>query len=86
MGMSPQAHGTPDLRPDRALAGGQEFSNSQLRSDPFEGQPDLPAILVQRGNGDGRQRGVVGLEEQRIAGLGILEMDAAQVRGIVSAA
>src|SRR3990172_10762811 len=47
---------------------------------PFEKQFDLPPASVKLGDGDGRQREVVGEEHQALAGLGILELDAAQGR------
>ena len=54
--------------------------------DPLEEQFDLPARLVQRADGCGRQREVVGEVHQCLAGLGILEADAAQMVRIVPAA
>lgn len=41
--------------------------------DPFKGRFHLPAIFVQRGSGEGWQRGVVGHEDRCLAGLGIFE-------------
>src|ERR1700687_4062449 len=49
----------------------------------IEEQFDLPAALVQGGDGQGRQAGVVGQEHQRLAGLGILEANAPQMLRVV---
>jgi len=51
--------------------------------DPFEEQLHLPPVLVLRSDSQGRQRRVVGPEDQRLARLGILETDTPQVLGIV---
>ena len=69
-------HGAPDLRLHRVLAGAQEFLDSQVLLDPLEEQLHLPAILVQRSDGQRRQRRVVGQEDQVLAGLGVLETHA----------
>jgi len=44
----------------------------------------LPAALVQRGDGERRQRRVVGQEDKRLARLGVLEANAPQMLGISS--
>jgi hypothetical protein len=51
--------------------------------DPFEEQLDMPMVLVERADRGGRQGHLIGEEDQRLAGLGILEANAAQLRGIV---
>jgi len=43
--------------------------------DPREEHFHLPARLVERADGDGRQGEVVGQEHQCFAGIGILEWD-----------
>ena len=48
-------HGAPDLRLHRVLAGAQKALDAQMLLDPFEEQLDLPAALVQRGDGQRRQ-------------------------------
>ena len=47
--------------------------------DPFEKQFDLPATLVQRGDGQRGQRHIVGQEHQRLAGFRVFETDAPQL-------
>ena len=47
--------------------------------DPFEEQLDLPAAFVERGDGQGKQCGVVGQKHQRLARLGVVEANAAQM-------
>jgi hypothetical protein len=44
---------------------------------------DLPAALVQSGDRQCRQHGVVGQEDQRLARFGVLEADAPQMLGIL---
>ncbi len=44
-------HGAPDLRLDGVLAVAQELLDSQVLFDPFEEQFDLPAVLVERCDG-----------------------------------
>src|SRR3990170_4081763 len=48
--------------------------------DPFEKQLDLPPASIQLGDGDRRQREVVGQEYQALAGYRVFEADATQWR------
>ena len=60
--------------------------NDIRRSAPcriLEEQLDLPAALVERGDGQGGQCGVVGQKRQRLAGLGVVEANAAQMIRVV---
>ena len=70
--------GVPDLRLYRVLARAQKSFDAQVLLDPLEEQLDLPAILVQSGNGQGWQTSVVGQEHQRLARLEVFEVDATQ--------
>ena len=54
----------------------------RLLLDPLEEKLHLPAAFAERADGGGRKGEVVGDEHQRLAGVGILEADAAQVFGI----
>jgi len=45
---------------------------------PFEEQLDLPPASIELGAGDCRQGEVVAQEHQSLAGLGVVELDAAQ--------
>ncbi len=74
---------TPDLRLHRVLAVVDETLDAQMLLDPLEEQLDLPAALVQRGNRQCRQSGIVGQEHQRLARLWVFEADASQLLGIV---
>ena len=78
-------HGAPDLRLHRVLAGAQKALDAQMLLDPFEEQLHLPATLVQRGNGQRRQRRIIGQEHQRLAGFRVFEADAPHMLGIVFA-
>ena len=69
-------HRAPDLRLHRVLAGAQEFLDAQMLLDPLEEQLHLPTALVQRGNGQWRQAGIVGQKHQRLAGFRVVEADA----------
>ena len=51
--------------------------------DPLEEEFHLPAAFVERADGGGRKREVVGDEDQRLAGLGVLEADAPQKFGVI---
>ena len=75
--------GAPDLRLHRILAVADESLDAQVLLDPLEKQLDLPAALVQRGNRQCGQGGVVGQEHQRLAGFRIFETDAPQLFGVV---
>lgn len=77
-------HSAPDLRLDRVLAVAQEFLDSEVLLDPLEEHFDLPAILVKRGNRQGRERKVVGQKDQRFACQGVFEPDPSQLLWIVS--
>ena len=77
-------NGAPDLRLHRVLAGAQEVLDTQMLLDPFEEQLDLPAALVERADGRGWQRHVVGQEDQGLARLGVLEANAPQRVRILS--
>src|SRR3989344_1479335 len=79
-------HGDPDLRLHRILGSAVEILDTQMLLDPFEKQFHLPARLVERADGGGREREVVGEEHQCLAGIGILEADASRMFGIVLAA
>ena len=48
--------------------------------DPFEEQLDLPSTAIEIGDGDRREREIVGQEHEPFAGVGIFEFDAAQRR------
>ena len=63
--------GAPDLRLHGVLAVADETLDAQVLLDPLEEQLDLPAALVQRGNGQRRQRCVVGQKHQRFARIGV---------------
>ena len=51
--------------------------------DPLEEQFHLPSALVECADARGRQGHLIREEDERLAGLGILETDAAQVVGVV---
>ena len=76
-------HGAPDLRLHRVLARSQKALDAQVLLDPFEEQLYLPAALVQRGNGQRRQRCVVGQKHQRFARIGVFESDAPKMLWVV---
>ena len=54
--------------------------------DPLEEQLDLPARLVESGNGLRRMAELVGEEDEGLAGLAVLEADASEMSGIEMAA
>ena len=65
---------------DRVLRGTEEDFDTKMLLDPFEKQFDLPPAAIEIGDGDGRQREIVGQEHQPFAGRGVFELDAAQWR------
>ena len=75
--------GAPDLRLHRVLAVADETLDAQVLFDPLEKQFDLPAALVQRGNRQCGQGGVVGQEHQCLAGFRVFETDAPQLLGVI---
>ena len=52
----------PNLRSDGVFAGPEETLDLEILRDPLEEQLDLPAALVNRGNGQGRKIEIVGNE------------------------
>ena len=50
--------------------------------DPLEEQLDLPAAAIQLGDGQGRQREVVGEEARGLAAFAVVELDAPKLVGI----
>ncbi len=70
-------HGAPDLRLDRVIAVSKKLLDAQVLLNPFEEQLDLPAAFVQSSHGQGRQRSVVGEEDQSLLGCWVLEPDTA---------
>lgn len=75
--------GDPDLRLDRVLRSAEETFDPKMLLDPFEEQLHLPARLVQRADGGCRQGELIGQKHQCLAGLRVLEADAAQMCGII---
>ena len=74
--------GAPNLRFHRILAVADETLDTQMLLDPLEEQLDLPAALVQRGNRQRGQGGIVGQEYQCLAGFRVFETDAPQQLGV----
>ena len=74
---------TPDLRLHRVLRRAVELLDPKMLLDPLEEEFHLPAAFVERADGGGRKREVVGDEDQRLAGLGALEADAPQKFGVI---
>ena len=77
-------HGAPDLRLHRVLARAHKTLDAQVLLDPFEEQLHLPAALVQRGNGQRRQRRIVGQKHQRFSRYGVFVSDAPQMFRVVA--
>ena len=71
--------GVPNLRLDGILAVAQERLVSQVLLDPFEEQLYLPAVLVERCDGQPGRDKVVGQEYERLATLDIFESNRLQV-------
>jgi len=76
--------GAPYLGLHGVFGGGKKPFDPEVLFDPLEEQFDLPAALVEGGDRQGRQSGVVGEEEQCLARVGILEANAAQLLGVFS--
>ena len=76
-------HRTPYLRFDRVFAGADKFLDAQMLFDPFEKQFHLPTALVESGNGQRRQGGVVGQKHKILSRIRSLEADTPQQFGIV---
>lgn len=73
--------GDPDLGLHRIFRGPVELLDAKMLLHPFEEKLHLPPIFVQSGNGQGRNREEVGEEHQRLARLGVVVADTAQVVG-----
>jgi len=76
-------HGAPDLRLHGVLARSQKSFDTQVLFDPLEEQFHLPATLVQSGDGQRRQRRIVGQEHESLARFWILVSNAPQMFGII---
>ena len=70
--------GNPYLRHDCIAAGSEKSFNLQVLLDPLEKQLDLPASLVDIGNGFGSQLEIVGQKKILLTCVGILVTDSAQ--------
>ena len=75
-------HSAPDLRFDGALAGAEEFPDTQVPLYPFEKQFDLPTALVKRSNVQRRQEHVVGEEHQSLARVEVFEANVLVLIGV----
>ena len=69
----------PDLRLDGVLAGPEERFDAQVLLDPLEEQLDVPAALVERGDGGGREPEMVGQKDEDLAGFQVAEADSSQL-------
>ena len=78
-------NGDPDLALDGVLGGAEEPLDAKMLLDPLEEQLDLPAALIKRTHGEGRELEMVGHKHQGLVGFGILESDATQVLRIMLA-
>ena len=72
-------NGAPHLRLHGLLAGAEKLLDAQVMLDSFEKQLHRPVALVERADCPCRQGRVVGPEDRRLAGLGVLESNAPQV-------
>ena len=59
-----------------------EALDAQMLLDPLEEQLDLPAGLVESGNGLWRMGELVGEEDEGLASLAVVEADAPEMGGI----
>lgn len=75
--------GASHLSLHRVLAGAQDMLDAQVLLDPPEEQLDRPAALVERADGQRRQRRVVGQEHLRLARLRVPESNAQRVFGLL---
>ena len=75
----------PELRLHRVLGGAGEALDSQMLLDPLEKQLHLPALPIQRADGQRWQAEVVGQKHQSLAGL-VFETDAPQMFRVTVAA
>ena len=75
--------GDPDLGFHGVFRGPEEPLDAQMLLDPLEEQLDLPAAAIEISNDAGRQREVVGQEDQGLGGLEIGAADAPQTVGVL---
>jgi hypothetical protein len=68
------------LRLDRILGGAEEGLDTKMLFDLFEEQLDLPTLPIKFGDGQGRQREVVGQKHQPLVGYGVAVLDSPQGR------
>ena len=60
--------GAPDLSAHRVGRSAVKGFDAQMLLDPFEEQFDLPAAMIELGDGQSRHGEVVGQKDQRLAG------------------
>ena len=77
--------GDPDLRLDGVFGGSVKGFDPKMLFDPLEEQLDLPPAFVDLGNGQGRQREVVGQEDKSSVLFEVVEADTPQFFGIILA-
>ncbi len=77
--------GDPDLGFHGVLRSTEEPFDAQMLLDPFEEDLHLPALLIKRADGGGREIELIGKEQQGLTRLGILEANPAQMIRIVLA-
>jgi hypothetical protein len=75
-------NGNPDLRPHGVLGSSVEGLDPQVLFDPAEEQLDLPAKLVEHGDGQCGQKKVVRQEREVAVILPVIESDAAKILGV----
>jgi hypothetical protein len=77
------ADGAPYLRLHGVSARSQERLDPQVPLDPLEKEFHIPTALVERGDAERGQRGVVGHKDQGLARLGVLESNSSKLLGII---
>ena len=75
-------HGHPDLSQNGIAGSAEEGFDFEILLDPTEEGLDLPALVIDLGDGGGGEAEVIGEEAVDAAGDGILEGDQAQGMGV----
>ena len=77
--------GDPDLRFYGILRRAIEAFDSQILLDPFEEKLHVPAAAIQLGDGQRRQRKIVGQKHERAVGVGIVVFHSTELVRVILA-
>ena len=76
-------NGNPDLRFHRIFAGAIKVLDPQMLLNPLKEQLDLPTLLIEQSNRQGRKHKVIGEKDKALPRLGVHVMDEPQFGRVI---